>query len=224
MYLRPYLPDQVRYRPTRCAVLVVLRVCTERASCGTVGLVLSERMAVQITPLNPYHLEIVPHSEVDPLNYFTMSSFGVTHFVGGKPQFTELRRWRQVLFFCLVLFLVLSFASSYSFQYWLVSPHTPSATFSSLGSAFARSSTAPLLAVRCRVKKKGRQVVVRPGVRVWRISSSYVVVVPCKENRVLVPVLICDWYCFLCRRSTRSSCPSYTSTCSASTACGSRTR
>jgi hypothetical protein len=65
VYLRPYLPDAFA--------------------------AVSERL----TPLNPYHIEVVPHSQVDANNYFTMSSFGVTQFVDGKPTFTELARWQQ---------------------------------------------------------------------------------------------------------------------------------
>ena len=75
-------------------------------------------------PMNPYHLEIVSHSEIDevcahnfydtfmPLwqktyrstdtkrdlkqsNFFTLSSFGVTHFINGKPEFYELEQWKR---------------------------------------------------------------------------------------------------------------------------------
>jgi len=31
---------------------------------------------------------------VDPNNYLTMSSFGVTHFIEGQPNFTDLERWQ----------------------------------------------------------------------------------------------------------------------------------
>lgn len=31
---------------------------------------------------NPYDLEIVPYSKVDKNDYYTMSSAGVTHFIG----------------------------------------------------------------------------------------------------------------------------------------------
>jgi hypothetical protein len=47
------------------------------------------------TPLNPYHLEIVPHAEIDEADFFTLSSFGVTHFVNGRPEFTELEQWKR---------------------------------------------------------------------------------------------------------------------------------
>jgi dynein heavy chain len=46
-------------------------------------------------PMNPYHLEIVSHSEIDESDFFTLSSFGVTHFVNGKPEFTELEQWKR---------------------------------------------------------------------------------------------------------------------------------
>ena len=48
-----------------------------------------------ITPLNPYHLEIVPHSDIDESNFYTLSSFGVTYFMNGKPEFTELEQWKR---------------------------------------------------------------------------------------------------------------------------------
>jgi len=64
VYLRPYLPDA--------------------------DAPVSERL----TPLNPYHIEVVTHSQVDPNNYLTMSSFGVTHFIEGQPNFTDLERWQ----------------------------------------------------------------------------------------------------------------------------------
>lgn len=32
---------------------------------------------------HPYNLKIVPHAEVDPKNFFTMSAAGVTHFING---------------------------------------------------------------------------------------------------------------------------------------------
>jgi hypothetical protein len=47
------------------------------------------------TPLNPYHLEIVPHHDIDEKNFFTLSSFGVTHLLNGTPEFTELEQWKR---------------------------------------------------------------------------------------------------------------------------------
>lgn len=35
------------------------------------------------TDYHPYNLKIVPHAEVDPKNFFTMSAAGVTHFING---------------------------------------------------------------------------------------------------------------------------------------------
>ena len=49
----------------------------------------------ELMPINPYHLEIVPHAEIDEANFFTLSSFGVTHFVNGKPEFAELEQWKR---------------------------------------------------------------------------------------------------------------------------------
>eukprot|EP00960_Hanusia_phi_P070417 767305-Hanusia_phi.AAC.13 len=49
----------------------------------------------EITPLNPYHLEIVPHNQIPKGDFFTLSSFGVTRFVNGKPDFTELEQWKR---------------------------------------------------------------------------------------------------------------------------------
>ena len=31
---------------------------------------------------------------MDPNNYLTMSAFGVTHFIEGQPNFTDLERWQ----------------------------------------------------------------------------------------------------------------------------------
>ena len=47
------------------------------------------------TPKNPYHLEIVQHTDIDESNFFTLSSFGVTHLVNGRPEFTELEQWKR---------------------------------------------------------------------------------------------------------------------------------
>jgi len=46
-------------------------------------------------PINPYHLEIVSHADIDEANFFTLSSFGVTHFINGKPEFSELEQWKR---------------------------------------------------------------------------------------------------------------------------------
>jgi len=48
----------------------------------------------EITPLNPYHLEIVQHADVHD-DFYTLSSFGVTHFQQGKPAFTSLEQWKR---------------------------------------------------------------------------------------------------------------------------------
>ena len=47
------------------------------------------------TPLNPYHLEIVQHHDIDEKNFFTLSSFGVTQMLNGSPEFTELEQWKR---------------------------------------------------------------------------------------------------------------------------------
>ena len=35
------------------------------------------------------------HSDIDEGDFFTLSSFGVTHFLRGKPEFTELEQWKR---------------------------------------------------------------------------------------------------------------------------------
>ncbi len=35
------------------------------------------------------------HSDIDKSNFFTLSSFGVTHFLNEKPEFTELEQWKR---------------------------------------------------------------------------------------------------------------------------------
>jgi hypothetical protein len=36
-------------------------------------------------------------------NFFTLSSFGVTHFLNGKPEFSELEQWKREVFFVVAL-------------------------------------------------------------------------------------------------------------------------
>jgi len=36
-------------------------------------------------------------------NFFTLSSFGVTHFLNGKPEFSELEQWKREVGFFVVL-------------------------------------------------------------------------------------------------------------------------
>ena len=65
VYLRPYLPDA------------------------------QAPVSQRLTPINPYHIEVVPHSKVNQDNYLTMSAFGVTHLIDGQPEFTPLDRWQE---------------------------------------------------------------------------------------------------------------------------------
>eukprot|EP00761_Pharyngomonas_kirbyi_P008673 gb/GECH01008685.1/.p1 GENE.gb/GECH01008685.1/~~gb/GECH01008685.1/.p1 ORF type:complete len:4033 (+),score=845.30 gb/GECH01008685.1/:1-12099(+) len=44
---------------------------------------------------NPYDLEIIPHSKINPDDYFTMSSTGVTHFINSDAEFTPLGDWEK---------------------------------------------------------------------------------------------------------------------------------
>lgn len=44
---------------------------------------------------NPFDLEIVPHAQIDPRDYFTLSSAGVTHFCNGEADFTALDQWER---------------------------------------------------------------------------------------------------------------------------------
>jgi hypothetical protein len=50
------------------------------------------------TPPNPYHLKVMPHEKCDKNEYFTLSLHGVTHFVGGRPEFTDLEQWKRERF------------------------------------------------------------------------------------------------------------------------------
>ena len=36
-------------------------------------------------------------------NFFTLSSFGVTHFLNGKPEFSELEQWKREVFLVVAL-------------------------------------------------------------------------------------------------------------------------
>ncbi|KAL0216161.1 hypothetical protein P9112_008345 [Eukaryota sp. TZLM1-RC] len=45
------------------------------------------------TTFNPYDLLIVPFSEVDPDNYYTISTKGITHFTPTTTEFVELNTW-----------------------------------------------------------------------------------------------------------------------------------
>jgi len=36
-----------------------------------------------------------PHTDIDESNFFTLSSFGVTHLLNGTPDFTELEQWKR---------------------------------------------------------------------------------------------------------------------------------
>lgn len=42
-----------------------------------------------------YNLRVVPHSETDSSEYYTMSGGGVTHVHGSRSDFTELDRWEK---------------------------------------------------------------------------------------------------------------------------------
>ena len=42
-----------------------------------------------------YNLRVVPHSQINPSNYYTISQSGVTHFTGKASEFTPLDRFLQ---------------------------------------------------------------------------------------------------------------------------------
>ena len=44
---------------------------------------------------NPYDLKIVPHSEINPNDFFTLSSAGITKTTGGLSEFTPLNKWER---------------------------------------------------------------------------------------------------------------------------------
>eukprot|EP01135_Chromosphaera_perkinsii_P001002 Nk52_evm16s156 gene=Nk52_evmTU16s156 len=45
------------------------------------------------THFNPYSLRIIPYSEVDMNDYYTLSQKGVSNFLNGVPDFTPLSQW-----------------------------------------------------------------------------------------------------------------------------------
>lgn len=48
------------------------------------------------TSYNPYALDVVPFSAVEPDDFYTMSVRGVTHYVNGLTQdFTSLDQWER---------------------------------------------------------------------------------------------------------------------------------
>jgi dynein heavy chain len=53
---------------------------------------------VYLEPRGPYDLRIVRHDEIDPLNYYTMSRAGVTHFYQTDTDFTSLDQWEREYF------------------------------------------------------------------------------------------------------------------------------
>jgi len=46
----------------------------------------------------PYDLKVVPHSEVDPDHFYTLSSSGVTHVLNGVTEFIPLERFEREFF------------------------------------------------------------------------------------------------------------------------------
>jgi hypothetical protein len=42
---------------------------------------------------HPYDLMLVKHAEIDPNNFYTISSTGIQHVVNGLSEFTPLARW-----------------------------------------------------------------------------------------------------------------------------------
>ena len=47
------------------------------------------------THYNPYDLVIIPYSEVNLDDYYTLSAKGVSHFLHGIPDFTQLSQWMR---------------------------------------------------------------------------------------------------------------------------------
>ena len=52
-------------------------------------------VAANAEQCNPYDLDIVSHAEVNPRDFYTMSSAGVTHFVDGSADFTPLDQFER---------------------------------------------------------------------------------------------------------------------------------
>eukprot|EP00232_Nephroselmis_pyriformis_P011415 CAMPEP_0182884162 /NCGR_PEP_ID=MMETSP0034_2-20130328/18822_1 /TAXON_ID=156128 /ORGANISM="Nephroselmis pyriformis, Strain CCMP717" /LENGTH=443 /DNA_ID=CAMNT_0025017337 /DNA_START=79 /DNA_END=1407 /DNA_ORIENTATION=+ len=55
-----------------------------------------KRLDAESTVYNPYALDVVPFSQVDPNDFYTMSVRGLTHYVdGGNADFTTLEQWER---------------------------------------------------------------------------------------------------------------------------------
>jgi hypothetical protein len=105
--LNPYHIEVVRYPETSCCFVAQHQVAAPPTCATAPNLLLIQYLIYNCSATNTtatshladlltlLHLLQVPHSLVEPSNYFTMSSFGVTHFLGGVPSFTDLARWQQ---------------------------------------------------------------------------------------------------------------------------------
>eukprot|EP00760_Papus_ankaliazontas_P026353 PhM_4_TR3027/c0_g1_i1/m.46419/K10408/DNAH; dynein heavy chain, axonemal len=49
----------------------------------------------RISPYDPYNLIVVPHSRINKLDYWTISSAGVSHFVHGQAEFIPMTAWMK---------------------------------------------------------------------------------------------------------------------------------
>ena len=54
-----------------------------------------KRIPIDDYPANPYHLQIVPHSDISEEYFFTISSSGVTLYDNGTAEFTALDQWQR---------------------------------------------------------------------------------------------------------------------------------
>ena len=54
-----------------------------------------KRIPIDDYPANPYHLQIVPHSDISEDYFFTISGSGVTLYDHGTAEFTALDQWQR---------------------------------------------------------------------------------------------------------------------------------
>ena len=50
---------------------------------------------IYLKAIGPYKLEIIPHHQINPSNYYTMSKKGITHFYENNIDFTPLEQWKR---------------------------------------------------------------------------------------------------------------------------------
>nr|XP_006813236.1 PREDICTED: dynein heavy chain 6, axonemal [Saccoglossus kowalevskii] len=76
-----------------CDVEEIIRLVRERPKLGF--MYMTPAVPKSSIQYHPYNLKIVGHGNINPLDYYTISIKGVTHFFAEETDFTELDRWEQ---------------------------------------------------------------------------------------------------------------------------------